>query len=428
MSEHSVIDPQIFRFAFFLRKHAREKSKEETEHWEQFVEAVKGSDGVLRWAKVDPQKAQFSDHWRMERNVTQRWVSSDYTEASDGILRQVDVRNLLDSYYIFTGCARQDSHPPGKFAELMRASWSPPTDLHAFLDEGICLTAELPAEITPEEVRCLIAESMKAVGQDPDLSHIIEAEFGWIYVPTSPEQKAWGVFALDGAEEMKLRDDFCYRVFPSVLLAWLKSWQIIKDYETKLLKQTETTESELNEELKEYAKKPCRLNSLEGSSDRIANHQIELAEQLSIIEEQQVTLQANVENLDRLQERSLPKFLPDASLADWQTILIDPLRMQAEQMKTDLAYFYITRDQADRTLNGIGTLTGILSAKWERWITILFGLFAGTGVAQLFPETYSLEFKLGVAGGIAFVIFLIVKGVDLWSWVRWLLGGNRGGK
>jgi len=406
-----------------LRKHSREKRELEGAHWKEFTQAVEGDKGALKWAGDTLSKSVYPETWGSRRGYTHRWVSSAYQQANGGTLRQMDARTLLDCYYILTGCARQGRLSPSDFANLKNASWKYVGEKHAFLGDAVCLTAEIPQNTRPEQLQALVKESVCAWGEEPDEGSILLTHFGAMYVPTKPDRKGWALFTWQEKHAMKERDHLGYRVMPSLLLAWLKSWHIVSQFD-EFQVQAEEQESLLDAELKEYAEQPCRLKTLESQSDRIAKCLIQFAETLSIVEELHLTLQTNVDNLERLLKYELAPHLPPESVYRLQTILIAPIQTQVEQIRTDLHYFNITRDQADRTLNGIDTQSGIMSARWERGVNIFLSLFIGVEVAQLLPQEWSFPEKGAVAVGVAIPIAMMVKGSDLWQWIS-EKGNNR---
>jgi hypothetical protein len=430
MSEPPLIDPQIFQYHFFMRKHSREKRQQEEAHWKEFKQAVEGDKqavegdkGALKWAGDTLSKSVYPETWGSRHGYTHRWVSSYYQAASDGTLRQMDARTLLDCYYILTGCALKGCFSPDEFANLKKALWEYTGEKHAFLGDAVCLTAEIPPDTRPEQLKDLMRKSVCAWGEKPDEGSILLTHFGAMYVPAEPDRRGWALFTWQEEQAMKERDHLGYRVMPSLLLAWLKSWHIVSQFDVFQV-QAEEQESLLDAELKEYAERPCRLKTLESQSDRIAKCLIQFAETLSTVDELLLTLQTNVDNLERLLHHELAPHMPPESVYRLQTILIAPIQTQVEQIRTDLHYFNITRDQADRTLNGIDTQTGIMSARWERGVTIFLALFAGAEIAQLLPQEWSFFEKGAVAVGVAMVIAMMVKGSDLWQWIS-EKGNNR---
>jgi hypothetical protein len=65
---------------------------------------------------------------------------------------------------------------------------------------------------------------------------------------------------------------------------------------------------------------------------------------------------------------------------------VAPLRLAKRQLQTDLGYLSITQGQAKRMQRSIETIAEVHSARWNRHITLLLGVFAAFEFLQVFPE------------------------------------------
>jgi hypothetical protein len=82
--------------------------------------------------------------------------------------------------------------------------------------------------------------------------------------------------------------------------------------------------------------------------------------------------------------------LKDPLLHDQQTrrdeLWVAPLRLATRQLQTDLHYLSITQGQSERMQRSIETIAEVHSARWNRRITLLLGIFAAFEFLQVFPE------------------------------------------
>ncbi len=164
--------------------------------------------------------------------------------------------------------------------------------------------------------------------------------------------------------------------------ARLKAPNTLKKLKWKLLPAAHEIEAALVNDLDHIAGQPRRLRTLEQSSYVLSHWQAQLGDTISQCKEELATLQVNVDNVERvLQDKllSAQKTMLDA-------LLVAPLRLQTQQIESDLRYLSITQMRAERVLQGIATMAEVRSARWQRTITILFGAFVWFGISQMFPE------------------------------------------
>jgi hypothetical protein len=178
-----------------------------------------------------------------------------------------------------------------------------------------------------------------------------------------------------------------HRLLPPCLLAWLKGLVIMRTFERDLLPQASQSEAHLDEQLRTMAgsiavQKKLRLKGLEQASEAIATRQAAFIEHLSQCQEMLETLQTNAENIERVLDN--PLLAPQRTRLD--ELWVAPLRLSMRQLQTDLRYLSITQSQAEQMQRSIETMAEVHSARWNRHITLLLGIFAAFEFLQVFPE------------------------------------------
>lgn len=394
-------DLTLWHWIYFQRWHGYDTSASERANRASFSSVL---DAAFRW--IDRQDVIVDwDNLPESRQVNARLAGTDWSEV-DGLLRSLEARAMLDVFYLQTGCAREGPAVPEKDIQRLRqASLKGIGIEESFLGQAVCLWTEID-QISTEQAREI---SLKMLGSwvDRPLKQVelVELDFGYIALSPAVSEEALAMLVRDTDEARAKAEKLLHLILPSLFLARLKAKHVVDETERTLLPAAQKLEEQLIRDFDLIEKHPLRLKNLEEAGYSISRHQARLAEMTGKCEDKLITLKVNVENIERL--------LNDPLLAEQKTALdawlAAPIRIQREQLETNLNYLRISYTRADRELQGIETMTRVRSARWERAITILFGLFVAFGVAQVFPERPSREillWRMGVVAGTLFPIFL----------------------
>lgn len=370
---------------------------------QEFGDAV--ADAV-RWAGGPTWKADTRAVPPLARQASVRYASEPW-RPMQGVWRTMEARALLDALYVQAGCYREGVSYPNAIEFLKQAEWIYKRGADAFLGDAVCLTGELVQTTTVDQAKD-IAQQM--LGQwfgrqpPPQLSPI-ELPCGYFAVPVGVQEEAWVLLVHDKDQARDQAAHLLHRLLPPMLLAWVKSRFIMQEFEGKLLPDAETKQDTMDAALNSVRWDAPRLRELENLSEAIAKHHGVSLESLSLCEERLETLRTNATNVERL--------LDDSLLASNKTrldaLLVEPLRLNAQQIHTDLRYLSVTHAKAEQALRSIETIAQVRAGRVGRNITILFGLFVVFDVLKLFPEISLQGRILAVIGG-----FLVLVGLIWW--------------
>jgi|GEM_PF-3080869 len=403
-------DLTLWHWLFYLRWLGPDPSEHLAQNWKHFIAVL---DDAVQWAGGwEKSKVAQPDDLPHSRQMNVRLASLPWLESAD-TLRSLEARVMLDVFYLQAGCVREGTAVPEDASHLRRPAWQVEKGAASFLGQAVCLTAEV-GQIGEGEARVIAQRMLESWSAKPVRQvEMVELDFGFVALPAGlPSElndEVWVLLVRDTDEARAQAEELVHRLLPPLFLARLKGQVTAEKSERELLPAAHKLEGKLSQDLHRIAEQPRRLKILEEASYSISQLQARLAESLSRCEETLVTLRVNAENLERL--------LGDPLFASHRTSLdvwlVAPLRLQMEQIETDLRYLTITHTQADRALRGIETMAGVRSARWERATAILFGLFVVFGVAQAFPELPSKAVLLWRAGLILIAAILIF----LFTWL-----------
>lgn len=381
MPPTNLVDPTVWRWDFFAQTHGRDGADHIHErHWKEFRTAL--LEGA-RWTGGQPDDLRaLSEPPPASRQTSVRFAKMPWQEA-EGRLRTLEARALLDVWYIESGHAMRGAAGAESFEALRAGMWHPDTQAHPLLGQVVCFAAE-----EPDATAASIASRLQA-SQAGELD-VVEFPWGGLGLPQKPGQPLL-LLCRRGTEEMERVANLVHRILPQLLLAQMKIRGTFEQLEQVVLPKAWEAERKLNAELVRCASRPLRLNSLEESSDVITRKQRELAESLSECEELCHTAVVNVDNLDRLAADPIL----EGDRSHLLSVLVEPARLWAEQISSDIRYLRITEHQADRTLTSISTMAQIRSSRWQRRTTVLISVFVVFGVVQAFPEL-RLPWRFGV--------------------------------
>jgi len=123
-------------------------------------------------------------------------------------------------------------------------------------------------------------------------------------------------------------------------------------------------------------------------------------ELISRIEESAHTLSVARTNIMLLLRHPLWRDNADSQPAK---ALLEGIQLHIDQMRSDLYYFYTTREQINLHLQSLRTASSVQNQQWSRLFTIAIGLLSGAEIAQL----------LGAEGLNLLMVFVGV-GIGLW--------------
>jgi hypothetical protein len=398
-------DLTLWHWRFFVDWHPRRNATERPRSWEVFGAAL---DDAMRWAgAVSPLVSVTADFSRLAlaRHSSVRFASQPW-RRTDGLLRCLEARALLDGFYIENGCALEGPADADAVARLKEADWHRPEGGLPFLGGAVCLTAECP-QATPDGDADDVAPGLLRAwrGTPTPQAEPVDLGFGRLAVPVGADEEAWVLLIRDEDEARRRAAHLLHRLMPPLLLARIKGRVIMEAFERDLLPKAFDQEAKLDATLQHVAGQRSRLVSLERTNDEIARLQAAFAETLSQCEEMAATLEANAANLERLLADPLV-----GGRTALDTLLAAPLRLGASQVGTDLRYLGITQTQADRMQRSIGTMAEVRAGRWNRRTTVVLGLFVAFAALQVFPEL-PLGWRIGLSMLLPLTIGLLMLGL-----------------
>jgi hypothetical protein len=399
MAQAKLNDITLWLWRFYLRRHGHDPSENLRQHWQKFHPIL---NDAVRWAgegKSDVFEYDDNpDSWQMNvRLAGVPWHNVGET------LRSLDVRAMLDVFYVESGIAKTGPAIPQDILLLKQNQWRSDSDNEWFVGQATCLSAEF-GQLGEDDAKKLSQEILEHWFDKPHLQlELIKFDFGFLSVPVDSKDEIIVLLIEEGS--LRKAETVVHLILPQLYTARLKAPITIGKLKRELLPAAHQIEAALVRELDQIAKRPQRLRVLEQSSYSLSHWQVQLGDIVSQCEEELATLRVNGENVERV--------LQDKLLSSQKTILdallAAPLRLQIEQIESDLRYLTITQVRAERVLHGIGTMAEVRSVRWQRTITIMFGAFVWFGVSQMFPEIIAWPKKWRLAGlfGTLIVLFVI---------------------
>ena len=404
MAEAMLKDATVWRWWFYLRWHGHDQSERLESYWKAFNQSL---NSAVEWSG-GWQESRVAQPEKLPRiRQTNAHLASIPWRESSGVLRTLEARMLLDVLYIQSGCAQEGTAVPEDVSLLMKSAWPGDESAASLLGDAVCLTVEtgeLREDEAKQTARTILERwTEKQVRQ----IELVELDPGYFAIPTGLEDEVWALLVRDNDRARQEAAHFVHRLMPPLLLARLKGQVVMQKFEQHLLSSARALEIELNEELNRIIDQPRRLKMLEQASYSLSHLQAKLAEKSSQCEESLETLRVNADNIERL----LSDPLIAARKTNLDELLAAPLRLYVEQVAADLRYLAITQTQAERVLQGIATMAEVRSARWERTITVLFGLFVLFGITGAFPELTALALRWRIGG---FFICAIILSIFIW--------------
>jgi hypothetical protein len=387
MAEHLLKDPTVWHWSFYLRRHAFEPPGHVKEHWDEFAGVLESAAKRFNLQIAIPRQPD-------DREFSLRLADVPWHPEPDGLLATLDSRTLLDSYYVELGFAQEGNFSPDAFSVLKKKASVFESRHHSYLGRTTLLSCEVPKDVGSEKIASIASESLSAfVDQSAPGIEILKLSTGFLGIPFRTDVTAWIYFLLDDDESRSRASHLIHRILPALFLAQLKVEQIMRDFLEQLWPESQRLEADLSEELVRISKGKMGLKDLEAASYSIAQAQVELSRRINHCEELLQTLQVNASNMARrIQD---PMFADVRS--DLERILLEPVLLNTEQIRTDLSYLSITQVQADRQVQGIQTMAAVRSARWERMITLLVAVFAPFALIEAFSEELGSTYRAPAA-------------------------------
>lgn len=407
-SIQALNDPEFYQWHFYLRWHSRESKDHWREHEQSFIAVL---NEALNWVGESSEAhcSALSDVIPLQ--VSERLASVDWREHDNSVLRNLEARTMLDTFYIQLGQARQGAYQSNVFNSFVR--WVP-TALdsepvqHINIGKAVCLCAEVKEGLLKDEdkLNALIAEIAEATGVESLPRSRLEGislAFGF-FMPLPVAKRDTFVLLYPSSQTSRV-SRFVHYTLPQLLLCRQKTLRIADEYYRSLLPKAQNQEQLLDSLLKKASKSKISLEQLEQLSTDISRQQANFVEILSILEDWLNTMRVNLHNVELL--------LKDPVWNDQQHAhqqLTGIMSLQIKQMETDLCYLNTTQKQADLVLQSLNTLVGVRETRWERRIAVLLGLFGITGAVIVFQDVLPWYWRIILLlAGVVIVYWLIHK-------------------
>jgi hypothetical protein len=382
-------DWERHRWHFFLRSSAAANSANDATLPEGFGNALNAAGAWLGWQGT----LLRHDRRPTPADYSQRLVVEQATEwrEHDGILRTLEARTLLDACYLQMGVAMEgalQSLPAPDAFPAIAASVD-------YLGDAECWCL-MRTDGKPDEHALRAAIQRLALPPNGYLAFDTQGGRLALYPDTLT---ACIVYTPAQTQPMS---QLLHHILPPFLLNLLKIRRLREQY-LQFKPQVQGEEEQL-ERLMARARQAHRLSieQIEGQSVQLAQQQAHYLETLSKIEEWAHTAETLRDNLRRLLRD--PLWL-DGEASEPARRLLEPVQRLIDQMRSDLHYFHITRQQADLHLQSLNTASGVRTAQWGRRITLLLGIFVVLELPQAFPElTIAWRLALIAAGALVLVV------------------------
>jgi hypothetical protein len=382
-------DLERHRWHFFLRSSAAANSANDATLPEGFGNALNAAGAWLGWQGT----LLRHDRRPTPADYSQRLVVEQATEwrEHDGILRTLEARTLLDACYLQVGVAMEgalQSLPAPDAFPAIAASVD-------YLGDAECWCL-MRTDGEPDEHA--LREAIQRLALPPD-GYLAFATQGGRLALYPDTLTACIVYTPAQTQPMS---QLLHHILPPFLLNLLKIRRLREQY-LQFKPQVQGEEEQL-ERLMARARQAHRLSieQIEGQSVQLAQQQAHYLETLSQIEEWAHTVETLRDNLRRLLRD--PLWL-DGEASEPARRLLEPVQRLIDQMRSDLYYFHITRQQADLHLQSLNTASGVRTAQWGRRITLLLGIFVVLELPQAFPELpIAWRLALIAAGALVLVV------------------------
>jgi hypothetical protein len=385
-------DLELHRWRFFLRPDETTSGADASALPDGFVDALNAAGAWLGWSGT----LQRADRHPTPADFSQRLVVEQATEwrEHDGILRTLEARTLLDACYLQLGAAIEGALDPDCPRALQDAF--PALDAgKQLLGVAECWCLMLAAGDLDEPA---LQDALERLALPPD-GYLTFATQGGRLALYPDTLTCCLVYTPAQTQPMS---QLLHQLLPPFLLNLLKI-RLLREQYLQFKPQVQGEEEQL-ERLMARARQAHRLSieQIEGQSVQLAQQQAHYLETLSKIEEWAHTVEMLRDNLRRLLRD--PLWL-DGEASEPARRLLEPVQRLIDQMRSDLHYFHITRQQANLHLQSLNTASGVRTAQWERRITLLLGIFVVLELPQAFPQLpIAWRLALIAAGALVLVV------------------------
>jgi len=411
-------DLELHRWRFFLRPDETTSGADASALPDGFVDALNDAGAWLGWSEGALLRP---DLHAAPADFSQRLVVAPATEwrEHDGILRTLEARTLLDACYLQLGAAIEGALDPDCPRALQDAF--PALDAgKQLLGVAECWCLMLAAGDLDEPA---LQDALERLALPPD-GYLTFATQGGLLALYPDTLTACIVYTHAQTQPMSV---LLHQLLPPFLLNLLKIRLLRKQYPKFKEEEVAPQEKQLEQQMA-HAREAHGLSieQIEQHSVQLAQQQAHYLEALSKIEEWLHTLKTLQDNLRRLLRD--PLWL-DGEASEPARRLLEPVQRLIDQMRSDLHYFHITRQQADLHLESLNTASVTRNTQWNRRIaTVLlvlaFPTLLGAG-AEFFPEITKWPVLLRVV--VAGVVCLVVGVLLAWLFnpSRLSLGSNQ---
>ena len=412
-------DLELHRWRFFLRPDETTSGANASALPDGFVDALNAAGAWLGWSEGALLRP---DLHAAPADFSQRLVVAPAAEwrEHNGTLRTLEARTLLDACYLQLGAAIEGALDPDCPRALQDAF--PALDAgKQLLGVAECWCLMLAAGDLDEPA---LQDALERLALPPD-GYLTFATQGGLLALYPNALTCCLVYAPAQTQPMS---QLLHQLLPPFLLNLIKI-RLLRERERypRLKQQVAQQEKQLEQQMA-HAREAHGLSieQIELHSVQLAQQQAHYLEALSKIEEWLHTLKTLQDNLRRLLRD--PLWL-DGEASEPARRLLEPVQRLIDQMRSDLHYFHITRQQADLHLESLNTASVTRNTQWNRRIaTVLlvlaFPTLLGAG-AEFFPEItkWPVLLRVVVAG-----VACLVVGVLL-AWLfnpsRLSLGSNQ---
>ncbi len=397
-------DASLYQWLFYLRWCSRDNEEQRRQNAENFHRVLQDAFG---WAGENPDACPAPRSASPQASAYSERIASVEWREHNGVLRELESRTLLDTFYLQLGQAFEGDAEPKTFAKP--TLWRPSQQPDNFLGEALCLCAEVQEGLSEAELHALCAEiaphrPCAAAGTDAPINGVL-LPIGYLATVPDETRETFILLYHNTAGERAAR--FLHAILPQLILSLLKRRGVAQQYEP-LIAQAHRQEQEIDSLLKQSAEPRLKLEQLETLSARISDQQMHFIETISTLEELLQTLRISLRNLQLLFDDPLW----GGCSAEAERLFASELQLLIEQLEADLRYLQITREQADRALQSLLTIASIRSTHWERRIALVATAFVVISVADLFGDVLTWQVRLAMLG-FTLPLFLL-----LYLWLR----------
>jgi hypothetical protein len=389
------IDPTIWHWWFFLRGRDFQNVTRQDgnfsrrdRHWEVFKNALQGA--VSHTGKGNKALSFSLAEDPTKRNRYPSSFAKVQRDSTQTIQMSMHALSRLDSTYIRFSWTQKGRTGSEAFSTLSRKDWKYSTDDPVFLGDATCLMAELTKpedetekfSLAKDWCRQILCEwqGRRLAPDDTFQIDLVEVACGFFATSAELEKVVWVLLVWNDDDARTQAARLINAITPPFMLAWLKARHIKQEYEDDIAPKSYQAETDVETALSQKTKQTNKLKALEEFSLQTSLASSELTRQIDHSEERLVTLDINKENLENLLKDQV--FRPGEALMD--SLLVAPIRLTIDQIKTDLRYVTLQQKRAKDARENSNAIVGILTNRWTRRITIVLGVFAIFGVVQAF--------------------------------------------